>query len=127
VIAATRIFADRAYWALAAMDLMNVLEEMPKTEIIEWIVRCQHKTGVQSNTDADPKLVLGGFGGNIGHDQHLLYTLSALQILAMFDALDGVDCGSAATFVASLQREGVRARTMHCSFRSHNRRIIYWR
>jgi geranylgeranyl transferase type-2 subunit beta len=33
----------------------------------------------------------GGFGGNETHDHHLLYTLSAVQILAMFDALDKID------------------------------------
>lgn len=30
----------------------------------------------------------GGFAGNADHDEHLLYTLSAVQILVIFDALD---------------------------------------
>jgi prenyltransferase beta subunit len=33
----------------------------------------------------------GGFGGNIGHDPHILYTLSAVQILALFDKLNVLD------------------------------------
>jgi prenyltransferase beta subunit len=33
----------------------------------------------------------GGFGGNIGHDPHILYTLSAIQILALFDKLNVLD------------------------------------
>lgn len=33
----------------------------------------------------------GGFGGNIGHDPHLLYTLSAIQVLALFDKIDVLD------------------------------------
>lgn len=33
----------------------------------------------------------GGFGGNIGHDPHVLYTLSAVQVLALFDKLDVLD------------------------------------
>jgi len=33
-------------------------------------------------------MYLGGFGGNVNHDPHLLYTLSAVQILVVFDALD---------------------------------------
>ena len=33
----------------------------------------------------------GGFGGNVGHDPHLLYTLSAVQILALFDRIDVLD------------------------------------
>jgi len=36
-------------------------------------------------------VMTGGFGGNVGHDPHLLYTLSAVQILAMYDALGAVD------------------------------------
>ena len=34
---------------------------------------------------------IGGFGGNIGHDPHVLYTLSAVQVLALFDRLDVLD------------------------------------
>ncbi len=30
----------------------------------------------------------GGFGGNVGHDGHLTFTLSALQILSLVGALD---------------------------------------
>jgi len=33
----------------------------------------------------------GGFGGNVGHDPHMLYTLSAVQVLALFDKLDVLD------------------------------------
>lgn len=33
----------------------------------------------------------GGFGAAPGHDAHLLYTCSAIQILAMVDALDNLD------------------------------------
>jgi geranylgeranyl transferase type-2 subunit beta len=45
----------------------------------------------------------GGFGGNVKHDAHLLYTLSALQVLAMFDSLDVIDREAAAKWVAALQ------------------------
>ena len=38
----------------------------------------------------------GGFGGSERHDPHLLYTLSALQILALFDQLDQVDADKVA-------------------------------
>jgi geranylgeranyl transferase type-2 subunit beta len=33
----------------------------------------------------------GGFGGNEGYDAHLLYTLSAVQVLATYDALGRAD------------------------------------
>lgn len=35
--------------------------------------------------------MLGGFGGNLEHDAHLLYTLSAVQILIVLDSLDKIN------------------------------------
>lgn len=35
--------------------------------------------------------ISGGFSGNTGHDQHILYTLSAVQVLALFDKLNVLD------------------------------------
>ncbi|ONI22167.1 hypothetical protein PRUPE_2G111600 [Prunus persica] len=40
----------------------------------------------------------GGFGGNIGHDPHVLYTLSAVQVLALFDKLDVLDIEKVASY-----------------------------
>ncbi len=36
-------------------------------------------------------IVLSSFGGNEGHDPHILYTLSALQVMALLGELDRVD------------------------------------
>ncbi|KAJ4840944.1 hypothetical protein Tsubulata_023073 [Turnera subulata] len=33
----------------------------------------------------------GGFAGNVGHDSHILYTLSAVQVLALLDKLNILD------------------------------------
>lgn len=46
------------------------------------------------------------FGGNIGHDGHLLYTLSAIQILALYDEISLLDDirSSIIQFVAGLQQ-----------------------
>jgi geranylgeranyl transferase type-2 subunit beta len=44
------------------------------------------------------------FGGNINHDAHLLYTLSALQILSLYDALQVVDKVRVISFVCELQQ-----------------------
>jgi len=55
------------------------------------VLRCQHENG--------------GFGGNIDHDPHMLYTLSALQILVIFDKLDLVDREKVIRYISSLQNE----------------------
>ncbi|KAK3421636.1 hypothetical protein EUGRSUZ_G02268 [Eucalyptus grandis] len=66
-----------AYWGLTTLDLLGKLDTVDSDEVVSWILQCQHESG--------------GFGGNIGHDPHLLYTLSAMQVLALFDKLDVLD------------------------------------
>ncbi|KAK3205545.1 hypothetical protein Dsin_019591 [Dipteronia sinensis] len=61
-----------AYWGLTTLDLLGKLDAVDKEEMIE-------------------VLFVGGFAGNIGHDPHILYTLSAVQVLALFDKLDVLD------------------------------------
>ena len=80
------------YWGIAAMSLLRAERRMDCRAIVAWVLSCQ-------NSD-------GGFGGNRGHDSHILYTLSAVQILAI--------CGSendsrfnrdaCAKYVADLQQ-----------------------
>lgn len=61
------------YWSAVAMDLMGRLDQLgPKEELIKFISSCQDPVG-------------GGISPSEGHDPHILYTLSALQILAMLD------------------------------------------
>jgi len=79
------------YWALGAMDVLQSLEQMDKDEIIQYILSCQQPNG--------------GFGGNVDSDVHLLYTLSAVQVLAMLDSLDKLDKEKVVSYVASLQKE----------------------
>ena len=45
------------------------------------------------------------FGGSVDHDPHMLYTLSAIQILALCDQLHRVDGEKVAKFIASLQQQ----------------------
>ena len=61
--------------------------------IVDWVFDCYDSAH-------------GGFGGNVGHDAHLLYTLSALQILAMAGRLDDprLDRRAVVRFVAGLQQ-----------------------
>ncbi|KAJ8430243.1 hypothetical protein Cgig2_009421 [Carnegiea gigantea] len=66
-----------AYWGLTTLDLLGKLQVVNQDEVISWIMECQHESG--------------GFGGNVGHDPHVLYTLSAVQVLALFDKLDLLD------------------------------------
>jgi geranylgeranyl transferase type-2 subunit beta len=65
------------YWGITALDVMDRLDALDKAEVIRFTVDCQRDNG--------------GFGGHPDHDAHLLYTLSAVQILVTYNALDRVD------------------------------------
>lgn len=57
---------------------MNAKDTLDRDQVIDFVQKCQDKK-------------TGGFGGNVNHDPHLLYTLSAVQILVIEDALDAID------------------------------------
>lgn len=80
------------YWGLVALFLMGKEDALNKEDVIAYVLGCQ-------NPD-------GGFGGHTGHDSHLLYTMSAVQILVMFDALDRVEANKVIGYVVSLQDKG---------------------
>ncbi|CAA2993631.1 geranylgeranyl transferase type-2 subunit beta 1-like [Olea europaea subsp. europaea] len=80
-----------AYWGLTTLDILGKLEAVDQDEVVSWVMQCQHKSG--------------GFGGNIGHDPHLLYTLSAIQVLALFDKIEVLDIEKVSNYIAGLQNE----------------------
>ncbi|PHH78297.1 hypothetical protein CDD80_7105 [Ophiocordyceps camponoti-rufipedis] len=65
------------YWGLTALHLLGRPDALPRAETIDFVLSCQHDSG--------------GFGAAPGHDAHMLSTVSAVQILAMVDALDELD------------------------------------
>ncbi|XP_078434976.1 geranylgeranyl transferase type-2 subunit beta 1-like isoform X2 [Wolffia australiana] len=80
-----------AYWGLTTLDLLHRIDAVDRDQVISWILACQHESG--------------GFGGNIDHDAHLLYTLSAVQVLALLDKLDVLDVEKVSNYVAGLQND----------------------
>ncbi|KAI3991027.1 hypothetical protein MKX01_016568, partial [Papaver californicum] len=80
-----------AYWGLTTLDLLGKLGVVDRDEIVSWVMQCQHESG--------------GFAGNIGHDPHMLYTLSAVQVLALLDKLDVLDIDKISNYIAGLQNE----------------------
>ncbi|XP_016402891.1 geranylgeranyl transferase type-2 subunit beta-like, partial [Sinocyclocheilus rhinocerous] len=78
------------YWGLTVMDLMGQLSRMNHEEIIEFIKSCQHDCG--------------GISASIGHDPHLLYTLSAVQILSLYDSINVIDVDKVVDYVKGLQQ-----------------------
>ena len=65
------------YWGLTALHLLGRPDALPRQEVIDFVLSCQHENG--------------GFGAAPGHDAHMLSTVSAVQILAMTDAFDELE------------------------------------
>merc|ERR1719357_2170508 len=80
------------YWGVACMDLMDRLSDMDREGIIQFLVDCQDSES-------------GGFRPVQNHDPHLLNTLSAVQVAAIFDCLDKIDRDGVVKYVKSLQQE----------------------
>eukprot|EP01132_Coremiostelium_polycephalum_P006209 gene6209-7731_t len=79
------------YWGLTGLNLLKSIDKMDKNEIVEWLLSCQKPNG--------------GFSGNQSHDDHLLSTLSAIQILIQLDSLDKINIDIVANYIAQLQQE----------------------
>ncbi|RMD43964.1 hypothetical protein DV735_g1160, partial [Chaetothyriales sp. CBS 134920] len=65
------------YWGLTALHLLGSPDALPRDKTIEFVLSCQNRDG--------------GFGAAPGHDSHMLYTVSAVQILATVDAISALD------------------------------------
>ena len=62
------------YWGLTALHLLGHSDALPRNEILNFVFSCLHENG--------------GFGAAPGHDAHMLYTVSAVQIIATLDAFE---------------------------------------
>lgn len=58
-------------------------------EAVEFVKSCQHDCG--------------GFGANPGHDPHILYSLSAVQILCLYDCIDEINTEKLISYIKDLQ------------------------
>ncbi|KAI8922086.1 terpenoid cyclases/protein prenyltransferase alpha-alpha toroid [Powellomyces hirtus] len=85
--ASEQLRLNGVYWALTSLDLMNHKDDLNRDDVIAFVLSCQNKDG--------------GFGGSVEHDSHLIYTLSAVQIMVMLDAVDRLDRSAITAFIQS--------------------------
>ncbi|KAJ7283808.1 terpenoid cyclases/protein prenyltransferase alpha-alpha toroid [Mycena rebaudengoi] len=79
------------YWGLTALCVMGHPEALDREEVIRFVESCWDDEA-------------GGFGAHPAHDAHLSPTLSAIQILVTYDALDRLDIPRVVKFILSLQQ-----------------------
>jgi len=84
------------YWGLVSLHLLGHPSALPRDDLVEFVLSCW-------DTES------GGFGAAPGHDSHMLYTCSAIQILALTDSLEVLDDKS-----GSEERETKRAKIGTC-------------
>ncbi|KAI9042283.1 Rab geranylgeranyltransferase subunit beta BET2 [Aspergillus affinis] len=83
------------YWGLTALHLLGCPEGLPREDTVDFVLSCRRDNG--------------GFGAAPGHDAHMLYTVSAVQILVLMDALDELETRGlggrrkVGSFIAELQ------------------------
>ncbi|KAF1845830.1 geranylgerany transferase type II beta subunit [Cucurbitaria berberidis CBS 394.84] len=65
------------YWGLTALHLLRHADALPRKELLDFVFSCLHESG--------------GFGAAPGHDAHMLYTVSGVQLLATLDAFDDLE------------------------------------
>ncbi|XP_054164255.1 geranylgeranyl transferase type-2 subunit beta-like [Oppia nitens] len=81
------------YWTTTALQLMDSdFDSAGRQDILSMIKTCVHPNG--------------GISAAKGHDPHLLYTMSAIQILVSYDALNDniIDIDKTVSYIVSLQK-----------------------
>jgi len=106
------------YWSLTALSLLCDQNQVDSLMGLTTALQTEEKDGSDKNKLVNPNQAsivdwvfgcydseTGGFGGNINQDAHLLYTLSAVQILALADSLSDprLEVDKICSFVCSLQ------------------------
>ncbi|KRY55271.1 Cyclin-dependent kinase 9, partial [Trichinella britovi] len=79
------------FWCLAALDIGNSLDKVNAKDVIEFVLSCQHSNG--------------GFSSSVDNDPHLLHTLSAVQILTLYNCTNLMNIDGVVEYVKKLQQE----------------------
>jgi geranylgeranyl transferase type-2 subunit beta len=82
---------NAVYWGLTALCIMKQKDALDAEETIEYVMSCWDDEA-------------GAFGAHLGHDAHILSTLSAIQVLATHDALSRVNTPRLVDFILGLQQ-----------------------
>lgn len=85
----THLRMNGVYWGLTALEILGRPEVLDRQALIDFVFSCWNDE-------------TGGFGSFPAHDAHVHSSLSAIQILAMKDALGELDS------------RGVRDRLVKC-------------
>jgi geranylgeranyl transferase type-2 subunit beta len=77
------------YWGTTSLYLLG--EPMDQKAVLSRVMKCQNENG--------------GFGGDGSHDSHILFTLSAIQILITLGGLDQLDKLKTRDYILGLKQD----------------------
>ena len=80
------------YWLCTCLDLLHSLSSIDQEYILGYIEKCHDRTS-------------GGYSPCPKHDTHLLYTLSAVQLLVQLNRVDLIDKPSLRSYIQRLQQD----------------------
>ena len=90
-VATEHLRMSGVYWGLSAVTIAGARDALDSAALLRFVASCE--------------CAGGGYAGAPGHDAHLLYTLSALQLLALLGAAPPREHADATrAFVRGLQR-----------------------
>lgn len=97
---------NAVYWATTSLNILGNSEGISRQATLDFIQSCAHESGFESRLTkrSDSLNMTGGYSGNLGHDPHLLYTLSAIQVLTSLDSLHLLDVEKTASYIIGLQQ-----------------------
>lgn len=70
----THLRLNAIYWAVTALFLLRSPDSLPQDDIVDYVLECWDEEQ-------------GAFGSHPGHDAHVHVTLSAIQVLFMYNQL----------------------------------------
>ena len=96
-VASEHLRLSGVYWGLTCCALLRAPADAlgAPAALGDWVLSC----AVRRSSGAEGGDAVG-FAPAPGHDAHLLYTLSALQVLALLGRLGDVDADAVAAYVA---------------------------
>ncbi|EJD35635.1 rab geranylgeranyltransferase [Auricularia subglabra TFB-10046 SS5] len=92
----THLRLNAIYWGITALHILGRTDALDRNDVVDFVMSCWDDEA-------------GAFGANPGHDAHVLGTLSGIQILVTYDALDRLDVDGKRTrvvdFLLSLRND----------------------
>ncbi|KDP46999.1 hypothetical protein JCGZ_02435 [Jatropha curcas] len=88
-----------AYWGLTTLDLLGKLEAVDSNEVIEWIMQCQHESGMSDVVGLQNED--GSFSRDTWSEVDARFSYIAICCLSLLHCLDKINVEKAVNYILS--------------------------